>query len=215
VAVPDPAGGIEVHSPRDPTLHYATRRWPESRPPGLRLTVRRHPWYRLDMEPPNRWRWLAFPDPRYRFDSASGAFRVRYAGDTQRAAMRERFDDEGRIVSIDHLRLNLVELMGVVRVLDLRHDRNLDALGLDDQINTSRAPAVWEACHRLADQVHAWYGTRCDGIVYRSRTTPQRSANIAFFPHAPLTARTLGYLGDQTRLLAACVLSDGFAVEGW
>ena len=53
--------------------------------------------------------------------------------------MRERFDDEGRIVSVDHLRLYVVELRGAVRVLDLRRDRNLDALGLDDQINTSRA----------------------------------------------------------------------------
>jgi len=51
--------------------------------------------------------------------------------------------------------------------------------------------------------------------VYRSRTTPERSANLAFFSHAPLTARRLGNLGDQTALLAAGVLSDGFAVEGW
>jgi len=158
---------------------------------------------------------LAYPHPRHRFDSASGGFRVRYAGDAQRVAMRERFDDEGRIVSTESLRLSLVELTGVVRVLDLRLDRNLDALGLDDQINTSRAPAVWGACQRLADHVHHWYGDRCDGIVYRSRTTPQLSANLAFFSHAALSARTLGRLGDQTGLLAACVLSDGFAVEGW
>lgn len=175
----------------------------------------RHHWYRLDSEPPSGWRWSAFPDPGYRFDSASGAFRVRYAGDAQRVAMRERFDDEGRIVSTDHLSLNLVELVVAVRVLDLRRDRNLDALDLDDQINTGRAAVGWGACQRLADKVHTWYGNRCDGIVYRSRTTPQRSANLAFFSHAPLTARTLGRLGDQTGLLAACVLSDGFAVEGW
>jgi hypothetical protein len=36
--------------------------------------------------------------------------------------------------------------------------------------------------------------------VYRSRTTPERSANLAFFSHAPLTARRLGNLGDQTAL---------------
>ena len=196
-------------------LRYANRRWPDIRPPGLRLTVLRHPWYRLDGEPPSGWRWSAFPDPRCRFDSASGAFRVRYAGDAQRVAMRERFDDEGRIVSTDELRLNLVELTGAVRALELRQDRTLDALDLDEQINTSRAPVVWGACQRLADRVHIWYGNRCEGIVYRSRTTPQRSANLAFFAHAPLTARTLGRLGDQTGLLAACVLSDGFAVDGW
>jgi hypothetical protein len=181
----------------------------------LRLTVRRHAWYRLDREPPSRWRWSAYPNPRNRFDPASATFRVRYAGDAQRVAMRERFDDEGRIVSTEHLRLHLVRLTGDVRVLDLRHNRNLDALGLDDQINTSRAPAVWDACQRLVDHVHDWYGDRCDGIVYRSRTTPERSANLAFFSHAPLAARTLGRLGDQEGVLAACVLSDGFAVEGW
>ena len=199
----------------DQALRYAGARWPDRQPPGLRLMVLRRRWYRLDSEPPSRWQWSAFPDPRYRFDSASGAFRVRYAGDGQRVAMRERFDDEGRIVSSDHLRLYVVELRGAVRVLDLRHDRNLDALGLDDQINTSRAPIVWGACHRLADRVHSWYGNRCGGIVYRSRTTPQRSANLAFLAHAPLSTRTLGRLGDQAGLLAACVLSDGFTVEGW
>ena len=206
---------MNARAPADSTLRYATRSWPGARPVGLRLTVRRHPWYRLDAEPPSAWRWTAFPDPRYRFDSASGAFRIRYAGDAQRGAMRERFDDECRIVSRHSLRLNLVELTGVVRVLDLRRDRNLDVLDLDDQINTSRAPAVWGACQLLADSVHGWYGSRCDGIVYRSRTTPQTSANFAFFSHAPLAARTLGRLGYQTSLLAACVLSDGFAVDGW
>lgn len=175
----------------------------------------RHPWYRLDSEPPSRWRWSAFPEARHRFDSASGGFRVRYAGDAQRVTMRERFDYEGRIVSAEHLRLHLVELTGTVRVLDLRRDGNLDALDLDDQVSTGRASALWATCQRLADQVRAWYGDRCDGIVYRSRTTPQRSANLAFFHHAPLNARTLGRLGDQTGLLAACVLSDGFAIDGW
>ena len=175
----------------------------------------RRPWYRLDSEPPSRWRWSAFSEPRYRFDSASGAFRVRYAGDAQRVAMRERFDDEGRIVSVDHLRLYLVELRAAVRVLDLRRDRNLDVLDLDDQINTSRAPVVWGTGQRLADKVHSWYGDRCGGIVYRSRTMPQRSANLALFAHAPLTARKIGRLGDQTGLLSACVLADGFSVEGW
>ncbi len=205
---PSPAAGT------DPTTDYAAR-LPEHRPTGLRLTVLHHPWYRLDPSTPSRWRWSAFPEPRYRFDSPTGAFRVRYAGDAQRVAMRERFDADGRIVSETALTLHLIELTGAVRVLDLRHDRNLDALGVDDQISTSRAPGVWAACQRLADLVRSWYGQRCHGIVYRSRTTPERSANLAFFAHAPLRARNLGRLGTQDGLLAACVHSDGFAVEGW
>lgn len=50
--------------------------------------------------------------------------------------------------------------------------------------------------------------------MYRSRTTPQRSANLAFFEHAPLTATSLGRLGDQPGVLAAGVASDGFTVDG-
>lgn len=127
--------------------------------------------------------------------------------------MRERFDAEGRIVSEEDLRLHLIELTGSARILDLRRERNLDALSLDDQISTSRAPGPWAACQQLSDLVYDWYGERCDGIAYRSRTTPQRSVNLAFFRHAPLRASTLGRLGDQEALLAACVLSDGFTVD--
>lgn len=188
---------------------------PVDRPVGLRLSTLRRSWYRLDTEHPSSWSWTAFPAPRYRFDSASGAFRVRYAGDGQRVAMRERFDQSGRIVSKPELELRLIELTGPVRVLDLRRDRNLDALGLDDQINTSRAPGVWRAGQVLADRVHDWFGVRCDGIVYRSRTTPQRSANLAFFAHTRLRAEDLGRLGERDGLLAACILSDGFTAQGW
>jgi hypothetical protein len=129
--------------------------------------------------------------------------------------MRERFDASDRIVSGADLDLHLIELVGTIRVLDLRHERNLDALGLDDQISTSRAPEVWATCRRLADLITIWYGERCHGIVYRSRTTPQRSANLAFFRHAALTARDVGRLRNQHSLLTACVHSDGFAIEGW
>jgi hypothetical protein len=129
--------------------------------------------------------------------------------------MRERFDEQGRIVSAAELRLRLVALTGVVRVLDLRLDRNLDALGIDDQVNTSRAPEVWRTCQRLTDLVLDWYGERCHGIVYRSRTTPQLSANIAFFGFAPLQPQDRGPLRRNDALLAACVHSDGFAIEGW
>jgi hypothetical protein len=129
--------------------------------------------------------------------------------------MRERFDAEGRIVSAAHLGLEVVELRGKVHVLDLRSDRLLDLLGLDDQVSTSRAPDVWAACHELTDRLLSWFGTRLDGLVYRPRTTPQRSANLAFFPHAPLTAVPLGPLREHTELLAASVAGDGFAVEGF
>jgi hypothetical protein len=169
----------------------------------------------LDREPPDHWTWRAFPAPRYRFDPASGARRVRYAADAPRVAMRERFDEAARVVRRCDRTLHLVELTGPVRVLDLRRDHVLDALGLDDQINTARAQDVWAACQRLADLVRDWFAERCDGIAYRSRTTPERGTNLVFFEHAPLGARDLGPLIDQTELLVSCVLTDGFIVRGW
>jgi hypothetical protein len=129
--------------------------------------------------------------------------------------MRETFDATGRIVSPSELDLHLVELSGALSVIDLRHDRTLDVLRLDDQINTSRSPGVWRACHQLTDLVQDWFGERCHGIVYRPRTSPQRGASLVFFEHTPLVATDLGRLGDNEGLLAACVLSDGFTVMGW
>ena len=129
--------------------------------------------------------------------------------------MRERFDRLQRRMDTPDLQLRLVELTGAVRVLDLRRDRTLDALGLDDQVSTGRALGVWRACQRLTDLVQDWFGERCEGIVYRSRTTPERSANLAFFAHAPLVARDLGPLREQDRLLLSCILTDGFTIRGW
>jgi hypothetical protein len=130
--------------------------------------------------------------------------------------MRERFDEVGRFVSaIDLAALHVVELVGEVRVLDLRADRTLDALGLDDQISTSRQPQVWQTAQQLADRIHSWFGDRCGGIAYRSRTTPQRACNLALFHHCGLTAIDRGMLGEQQGLLTALIVSDGFAIENF
>lgn len=140
---------------------------------------------------------------------------MRYAADASRTALRERFDTEERKIDAAALSAHLVELSGPVRVLDLRRDQTLDALALDDQISTSRSPGVWQACHELIDLVDEWFGTNCDGLVYRSRTTPQRSANLAFFAHAHLAARTLGTLNDQPELLLDLIATDGFQIMGY
>ncbi len=129
--------------------------------------------------------------------------------------MRERFDAEGRIVSGTALASHLVELTGRLRVVDLRRDATLDLLGCDDQISTSRAPGVWAAGQLLADRLVDWFGERLDGIVYRSRTTPARDANLAFFGGPAVQMRRVGLLRDQEGLLAALVAADGFLVEGW
>lgn len=174
----------------------------------------RRAWYRIDAQPPESWTWTGYPEPRSRFDSASGQSRVRYAGDAPRVAMRERFDREQRVVPLSALDAHLTELTGRIQVLDLLRDQTLDALGVDDQISTSRAPDVWAACHHLIDLVHDWFGERCDGIAYRSRTTPEHSANLAFFAHAPLRARDLGTLASNEQLLLECSAADGFHIRG-
>lgn len=173
----------------------------------------RNSWYRIDPQPPDKWAWRSYPEARSRFDSASGRFRVRYAGDAQRVAMRERFDRDQRMVPLSALDAHLVELVGRIQVVDLRRDQTLDALGLDDQISTSRAPDVWAACHLLIDLVQEWFGERCDGVAYRSRTTPERSANLAFFKHSPLQARDLGLLRSNNQLLLDCATADGFHIR--
>lgn len=53
-------------------------------------------------------------------------------------------------------------------------------LDVDDRISTGREDNVWEACHRLADAARGWWDD-LDGLVYRSRTTPGTSVNLAFF----------------------------------
>ena len=185
------------------------------RPRGLQLVTFRRSWYRIDVAEPRAWSWRPYATPRSRFDSAAGRFRVRYAGQEARVAMRERFDEQRRRLTTADLDLNLVELTGAIRVLDLRRDQTLDALGLDDQVSTSRAPDVWSACQQLIDRVHDWFGERCEGFVYRSRTTPERSANLAFFKAARLTAKNLGTLREQPTLIDSCIVTDGFDVRGW
>ena len=95
---------------------------------------------------------------------------------------RERYLDTGRFIPGDHRLHRLIRLttQRSVSVLDMRSEATLEALGLDDRINTSHDPAVWDACHHLVDAARSWWSD-LDGIMYRSRTTPASSANVAFF----------------------------------
>jgi hypothetical protein len=186
---------------------------PEGRPTGLRLREVDATWYRLDADPPDRWDWSAYPVPRNRFDPADGSARTRYAAGTARGAFRERFHDRGRILRERELGLNLVRLTGTVRLLDLRQESTLDRLGLDDEINVGRSARLLAASRLLASRVTAWYGERCHGLVYRSRTTPQTSPNLAFWEWSRLTGTDLGPARDHRGLLDALVVDDGFTID--
>ncbi|HZD65310.1 MAG TPA: RES domain-containing protein [Acidimicrobiales bacterium] len=166
---------------------------PQPRPPGLRrrsLPVGTALW-RIDAEAPAGWDWAGFPQPRHRFDSATGAFRTRYAATSAAGAARERYVASGRYIPSDHRDHHLVRLVTTRRlgVLDLRTEANLDALDVDDRISTAHDPEVWEASHHLADAVHRWWDD-LDGLVYRSRTTPASAVNLAFFSLDPLAAQS-------------------------
>ena len=111
----------------------------DDRPVGLRrrsIPAGSEIW-RVDATPPAAWDWTGFPEPRYRFDPRSGAFRTRYAGATLVGAFRERYRSTGLVIPADHRTHHLVRLVSArnLRVLDLRTEKNLDVLagGRPDQ----------------------------------------------------------------------------------
>jgi hypothetical protein len=190
--------------------------FPDGRPVGLRrrsITVGTEIW-RVDATEPGDWTWEGFPEPRYRFDPASGNFRTRYAGTTLVGAFRERYRATGSMIPSDHATHHLVRLVVArnLRVLDLRTEKNLDALQVDDQISTGQHAEVWETCHRLADAVRRWWED-IDAIVYRSRTTPETSGNFAFFSNDSFEVQS-HVLAERTDVLAGLILRHGFTV-GW
>ena len=188
--------------------------FPATRPRGLRR--RNLPegavFWRVDSQPPEDWSWAGFPTPRNRFDPEDGSFRVRYAATTAVGAFRERYLASGRYIPADHADHCLVrlDLVRPARVLDLRTEANLDALGVDDRISTGREVAVVRAGHELLGAARAWWPD-LDALLYRSRTTPETSANLAFFSIDSMTAigRPLRTCGPD---LDGLVLEHGFTV---
>jgi hypothetical protein len=189
---------------------------PRDRPNGLRrrsVAAGTEIW-RVEATPPQDWNWIGFAEPRYRFDPASGAFRTRYAGATLVGAFRERYRPTGLVIPADHQTHHLIRLTAArnLRVLDLRTEKNLDALRVDDQISTGQHPEVWDTCHQLADAVRRWW-IEIDAIIYRSRTTPETSVNFAFFADDGFDAESWA-LTDRIDVLTDLVLHHGFTI-GW
>jgi hypothetical protein len=154
------------------------------------------------------WSWAPFARPRHRFDSAAGLHRVRYAATSALGAARERYRDTGMYIPADHVDHHVAELTGTLTVLDLRDERVLDAFGVDDRISTGREPAVWQWCQALVDLVLGWWDGHVHAVVYRPRTTPQSSTNVAILAGAPLTG-TSTRLADHRALLDQLVIVGG------
>ena len=169
--------------------------------------------WRIEATHPSDWAWTGFAQPRFRFDPASGGFRTRYGAARLIGAFRERYRPTGLVIPDDHVDHHLVRLTASrsLRVLDLRTEKNLDALKVDDQISTGQHTAVWATCHRLADTARTWWPD-LDAIVYRSRTTPETSVNYAFFAAAPFTIESWR-LGSRTDILTELILRQDFTIN--
>jgi hypothetical protein len=199
--------------PKPPASYQAPL--PKVRPTGLvtrSLRAGTELW-RVEATEPAEWTWDGFPEPRFRFDPASGGFRTRYAGSTYQGAFRERYRDTGRVIPADHAGQYLIRLVPTrpLRVVDLRTQKNLDVLEFDDQINTGQKRGVWAKCHELADAARRWWSD-LDAIVYRSRTTPQTSFNVAFFAHDAFVTESWA-LADRIDILVDLVLNHDFTVN--
>ena len=175
-------------------------------PTGTRL-------WRIDAQPPGEWTWAGFPEPRYRFDPGDGSFRTRYASTRFYGAARERYLDTGRYVPASHAEHHVVELVATrpVRVLDLRNEQKLDLLGLDDRISTSHETVVLAAAQLLAERARGWW-KRIDGIVYRARTTPSSTSNVALWSTDACTVRSR-LLRECTDELDDLVLRRDFSID--
>src|ERR1700739_99743 len=119
---PIPRGGCPPHSV--PDLPPGDRApLPAGRPGGLRrrrVDAGTELW-RVEAARPEDWTWAGFPTPRYRFDSAAGAFRTRYSASTLVGAFRERSGPTGLMIPADHAAHYLVRLVAPrhLRVLNL------------------------------------------------------------------------------------------------
>lgn len=189
---------------------------PDDRPVGLRrrrIDAGTELW-RIDATAPAEWTWEGFPNPRYRFDPEHGTFRVRYAGRSLVGAVLEKYQSVGRYIPADHANMHLVRLVADrhLSVFDLRVEQNLDVLEIDDRVSTGQHPNVWATCHRLADAALRWWDD-VDAIVYRSRTTPATSSNLAFFATEQFETESWP-LAKRTEVIADLVLRHGFTV-GW
>lgn len=204
------APGPPSSSPASPGL--AESDLPIHKPRYLRTsTIKDFECWRFDAHAPGEWSWEPFPTARYRFDSAAGAVRVRYAGLTARGAARERWDPDRRIAAADG-QAWVTRLKGTARVVDLRRETILDQLGLDDRISTARDVQTWHTCQALGDRLRTWL-PGLEAIVYRSRTTPETSANIVWHDAACLKVEGAARLADCGDLLDRLVLADGFTVD--
>lgn len=142
---------------------------------------------------------------------------MRYAANDPVAAARERFPSLRIAPAAESLRL--VQLWDPPSALHLTHQANLDALGVDDRINTGRLDAglgddgdpLLELCQQLSDRVYDWWDGRPPPIVYRTRHMPA-ARSMAFTKHVTWGTVRSRPLREATALLVELVTHHGFDV---
>jgi len=132
-------------------------------------------------------------------------------------AARERFP--ARAITEADGELWIVRLGDMPSSLHLTHQANLDALGVDDRINTGRIDVdrgedpdpLLDTCGRLMDGLYDWWNGKPPPVVYRARTAPS-GRNVVFTETARARIDEFGRLRDATALLVYLVMQAGFTV---
>ena len=114
--------------------------------------------------------------------------------------------------------LYLVELTVAAPALLLTRQVILDALGLDDRINTGRVDrpgprgdALLDTSQSLADAAFDWWHGTPPPLVYRTRSLPS-ARSMAFTAAAGIDIVGARPLHEARRLLTVLVGSHGFSV---
>lgn len=112
-----------------------------------------------------------------------------------------------------------MQLNGPPPALHLTRRHNLDALRVDDRINTGRLdqplPAgtdpLLSVCQHLSDAIFDWWSATPPPIVYCTRSVPS-ARSMAFTRTCPWQSIRSRPLREATALLVALVTHHGFAV---
>lgn len=142
---------------------------------------------------------------------------MRYPANDPVAAARERFPS--RRIGPNAADLQLVQLHGPPSALHLTHLANLDALGLDDRVNTGLLDRplpggidpLLAVSQQLSDAVYDWWDHLPPPLVYRTRSTPT-ARSMAFTRTCTWQRVDSRRLQDATALLVELVAFHGFDV---
>lgn len=180
-------------------------------------------WWRFDGSDPRIWAWTPFPEPLHRFDPLSGRFRVRYVASSLAGAVMERFGSYGRRrATASDGDTVVARLLGRPAAVDLIDPDTRRALNVDERISVGRAVPTrpdahdpfLDACGRLADRVHDWFGLPPAAIAFRSRHATDRT-NLAFGRDTLDVLDTPRTLAEDREVIAALLAAGVTVPERW